>query len=88
MERSILKQYLKYHWGYPGREGAETNEEWESIINRMIELLNNMDVDKYPKRDANTSTVTTYYTEQNDFLENNKKEFFELYSKWFYNLWD
>lgn len=87
IERSILECYLKTHSGFPGVEGAATNEEWEAVIRRMIELLDGMDEDKYPKRDRNMSTAT-YYIEQNNFLENNKKEFFELYSKWFYNLWD
>lgn len=80
MERSILKQYLKTHYGFPGSEGAETNEKWESVIKRMLELLDDMDETKY---DETISIINKI-----DSMEKSKNEFFELYSKWFYDMWD
>ena len=80
MERSILKRYLEIHWCYPGREGAEINEKWESVIKRMLELLEDMDENKY---DETISIINKI-----DSMEKSKNEFFELYSKWFYDMWD
>ena len=80
MERSILKRYLENHYCFPGSEGAETNEKWESVIKRMLELLDDMDETKY---DETISIINKI-----DSMEKSKNEFFELYSKWFYDLWD
>lgn len=91
MERSILKRYLATHCGYPGRECAATNEEWESVVNRMIELLDGMDEEKYENDhewDGKKDTALPYERDKIKCLENNKNEFFELYSKWFYDMWD
>lgn len=38
----IGNHYLKNHLGYPGRDGARNNEEWEAIINQMIEYIDIM----------------------------------------------
>ena len=91
MERSILKRYLETHWGYPGQEGADTNEEWEAVIKRMIELLDGMDEEKYENEnewDGKKDTALSYERDKIKYLEKNKNEFFELYSKWFYDMWD
>lgn len=57
--------------GYPGRDGARTNEEWEGIINQMIGYIDIMLEDE----------------DDNRMLEA-KDPFFDLYSKWFFDLWD
>lgn len=91
MERSILKRYLETHWGYPEREGIDTNEDWESVIHRMIELLDGMDERKYENEhewDGKKDTALSYEKDKMKYLEKNKNEFFELYGKWFYDLWD
>lgn len=81
VQQKIFKNYLKTHWGYPGYGEAATNEQWEAIIQYMIELLGKMDESNYD------------YTRGDPFAHEDemiaaKNEFFELYSKWFYHLWD
>lgn len=60
----------------------EQNEKlWEYTINRMIELLELMD---------NCSPIyeNCDYKEIDEKMHKAKDEFFELFSKYFYNLWD
>ena len=94
--KSILTEYRKCHYGVPiiidnYPHNAKTEEEkalekenedkWNSIIDRMIELLGYMDESNpiYDKMD---------YYQENSAQEKAKNEFFELFSKYFYNLWD
>lgn len=79
-QRQIFTEYLENHFGYPGRYEAETNEGWEAIVRHMIELLNAMDEQQYDG--------SLPYYEENKKIEQAKNEFFELYSKWFFDLWD
>ena len=69
--KAQFQRYLKNHLGYPGRDGARTNEEWEGIINQMIGYIDIMLED-----------------EDDDRMLGAKDGFFELYSKWFFDLWD
>ena len=80
--KSILTSYRKHHWGYPIDIEAE---EWDNIIDKMIALLDDMDecnpkyeIEEYEKE------PTKKYDEMNAA----KDEFFKLFSKYFYNLWD
>ena len=62
----------------------ENEAKWESIVNRMIELLDDMDeyspkYDDYEFKDLKR---------KNAEMESAKNEFFELFSKYFYDLWD
>lgn len=72
--KSILISYRKNHCGYPI---DLENEEWNNIIDKMISLLDDMDEDnpKYNKGDF-------------EEMYKSKDEFFKLFSKYFYNLWD
>lgn len=62
----------------------QNEEKWYSIVDRMLELLDLMD-ESNPKYD--TDEYDDYKKLHND-MEAAKNEFFELFSKYFYNLWD
>jgi hypothetical protein len=85
--KSILPQY-KNHTGTPividnyTEEKADENEaKWYSIIDRMVELLDLMDEHNVRYEDLD-------YAWQYNEMNKAKDEFFELFSKYFYNLWD
>lgn len=80
-QREIFKEYLEHHWGYPGREEAATNEQWEDIVRHMIDLLDKMDENNY-EHNPNEPFAN------DDKMLKAKDEFFGLYSKWFFDLWD
>lgn len=94
--KDILIYYRDHHYGvpilldnYPWK--FETEEEkaiqheneskWNSIVDRMIELLDNMD-------ECNPKYDSMKYLETDKAINQAKDEFFELFSKYFYNLWD
>lgn len=59
----------------------ENEELWNSVINRMIELLELMD-------ERNSVYDNMEYTDSFSKMTAAKDEFFELFSKYFYHLWD
>ena len=72
-------------------EGVENEREaWEAVLSEMIQCLTLMDIDEAQKHlgiaDNNHSIES--YKKLNDFMEDNKNKFFELFSKHFYSLWD
>ena len=95
--RKILKQYKEGHCAYPviidnypctsyptKEEKAlkkANNKLWDSIIDKMINLLDKMDENNpiYNNMDV---------LKQRKLQNKAKKEFFELFSKYFYYLWD
>ncbi len=82
--RSVLTNYRKNHYGYP----AEMSEaEWDKIIGRMIEFLDLMDADN-PKYDEEEYDGGSGLQRQHTEMEAAKDEFFALFSKYFYNMWD
>ena len=83
----ILTEYRKKHVGYV--LGME-NEEWEAIIDEMLYHLKYMDeetVTEELERDVPDDWVASHKT-VNPILEKHKNAFFELFSKYFYDLWD
>ena len=85
--KKILAQYRKNHWGYPGEL---TEEEWEAIVDRMIHCLDMMDenyVSNILEKDMPEDCISSQKS-TDEITEKYKNEFFELFSKWFYNLWD
>lgn len=85
--RKILKDYKAHHWGYPGEL---TPKEWEAIIDRMIYCLDMMDehyIEKLLLEDMSpiytVSSKSTY-----EIMTKYKNEFFQMFSEWFYDLWD
>ena len=82
--RSVLTNYRKNHYGYP----AEMSEvEWDKTIDHMIELLDLMD-DGNPKYDDTEYDGGSGLQRQYAEMEAAKDEFFALFSKYFYNMWD
>ena len=71
MMPQILDHFQKHNQGYPLEVGSA--EEWDNILSRMRELLQKMQKDE-------TYSVTTEGIAAKD-------EFFELFSKYFYDLW-
>ena len=83
----ILKEYKAHHYGCPY---DMTEKEWETIIDDMIYHLYYMneqnvehELSKGISEDCSPSSLTVY-----EVMERHKDDFFELFSKYFYNLWD
>lgn len=71
---------------------SEDNERkaWEDILTEMIECLDNMNEEQiYDKYDLwGKHKTKNNYEYVNDLMNTNKDRFFELFSKYFYDLWD
>ena len=83
----ILTDYRKCHYGYPG---TMTEEEWDAIVDEMIYHLKYMDeetVIEELEKDVPDDWSASWKT-VNFVLEQHKDAFFELFSKYFYHLWD
>ena len=83
----ILTRYKKNHIGYCY---GMTEEEWDAVIDEMLYHLKYMDeetVTEELKRDVPDDWSASYRT-VNPILEKHKNAFFELFSKYFYDLWD
>ena len=82
----LLKQFKKYNDATPYNL---TKEEWDAILDHLIYHLKMMDEDNVIKvltkdmpKDYNSSWESV-----TEIMNRNKKEFFELFSKYFYDLW-
>ena len=83
----ILKDFRKNHCGYPP---SITNEQWDDILDEMIKhltLMNENNIMSELKKGMPDSFEPNYETVM-DVMSRHKNEFFALFSKWFYNLWD
>ena len=83
----ILAEYKKHHHGYPY---DSTEEKWDNIVDDMLHNLYYMDeenVEKELSKDVPENWMVdpqiTY-----EIMNKHKDEFFKLFSKYFYNLWD
>lgn len=69
-------------------------DQWNAILSEMIDCLKLMDEDNAKKHlGFNTAKDVCNMTiedirKRKDLMEKNKNRFFELFSKYFYNLWD
>ena len=85
--KSILTSFRSNHHCYPvisydDRELQEQSEkEYDADIDRMIELLDSMD-------ECSPKYEHTGYNEQYEEMYAAKDEFFKLFVKHFYSLWD
>lgn len=79
--RSMLKYYRTHHCGHPT---YITPTEWNFILDRMITLLEEMD--------ENTCSATfdgiDAHIKKDQYMIQCKNEFFQLFSQYFYDLWD
>ena len=85
----ILTEYRKKHCGIP-MEFENSGEEWDKVIDEMLYHLHYMDeqtvteeLEKDVPDDWTVSSKSVY-----EVLEKHKNAFFELFSKYFYDLWD
>lgn len=83
----ILTRLRNNHWGHPYNL---TEEEWDTVIDEMIYHLKYMDEETVTEElERNVpngwaaSSKTVY-----EILEKHKDQFFELFSKYFFDLWD
>lgn len=84
---NILARYRKVHVGYVY---GMTNEEWEAIIDEMLYHLHYMDEQNVRKELEENVTDDWYASMEavDRIMNKHKDEFFVLFSKYFYNLWD
>ena len=83
----ILVDYKEHHVGYLCQM---TNEDWEKIIDRMINCLYLMDEENISK-ELNKEIPEEWELSNetiNKIQEEHKDEFFKLFSEYFYDLWD
>lgn len=83
----ILTDYRKWHVGYVG---TMTNEEWEAIVDEMLYHLHYMNEETVMnelEKDVPDNWSASYKTVEY-ILDKHKDAFFELFSKYFYHLWD
>jgi hypothetical protein len=85
----ILTEYRNKHWGIP-MEFIESEEKWDEVVDEMLYHLHYMDeetvikeIEKDVPDDWSASHITVH-----EILEKHKDAFFELFSKYFYDLWD
>lgn len=100
--KPILIHLRDYGIGIPGTlvvEGENERAEWEAILTEMIDCLTLMEEDNvyehlfgknwFDEIDySDNSRVLKEWQEVNEVMEQNKNRFFELFSKYFYHLWD
>lgn len=84
---NILAEYRKKHWGYPG---DLTEEEWDDIVDEMIYHLHYMNeqtvIDELEKDVSYEWSVSGKVV--SEIMDKHKDEFFTLFSKYFFCLWD
>lgn len=85
----ILNEYRKKHCGIP-MEFENSEEEWDKVIDEMLYHLHYMDektvteeLEKDVPDDWTVSSKSVY-----EIMKKHKDAFFELFSKYFYDLWD
>lgn len=85
--KPMLEDLLKNHHGYPTEI---SNEEWEAILQEMIDCITLMDEDNATEHlgisDDDYSIGS--YEKIMELMNTSKKRFFELFERWFYCLWD
>ena len=85
--KPMLEHLLKNHCSHPY---SINDEEWEAILKEMIDCLDLMDEYNahahlgFAKYDFSADS----YKKVGELMEEKKNRFFELFSKWFFSLWD
>lgn len=88
--KSMLEDLLIHHTGHPTELSGE---EWEDILREMIRLLSIMDIWDdtvsrknldIPENDRSYNVIKQISAEKQKATE----QFFHLFSKWFWDLWD
>jgi hypothetical protein len=77
-------------WELYNHEDENERIDWENILTEMIECLDLMDEDAAQEHlgiDDDDHSIESYQ-KVTELMDTNKDRFFELFSKWFYCLWD
>lgn len=85
----ILTEYRKTHFGVP-MEFENSEEEWDKVIDEMLYHLHYMDEETVTdelEKDVPDNWSASMKT-VSEVMNKHKDAFFELFSKYFYNLWD
>ena len=85
--KKLLREFIKRNNGYPS---DLTEEEWYEILTTMIKLLYEMDGDELCKRIYDRELYEIPNEAAREIIEkaeNNKEEFFRLFSKYFNHLY-
>ena len=85
--KPMMEQMLRTYNSHPGEITAE---EWEDTLREMIACLTLMDEDAAKEHLGLSDEAWSVEKHQQikATMFENKKRFFELFEKWFYNLWD
>ena len=82
--RDVLRRYRGTHISYPYDQNSDPDTQWDSwnsTIDKMISLLDDMDEDNEKYKDMDMRQMRAP-------LDAAKDEFFALFAKYFYHLWD
>ena len=84
--KDILVTYRNNHNGYPyvsfdDKVQEQAEKKYDEDLDTMIALLDDMD-------EGNPKYNSMKYADVNKTMDSAKDEFFELFSKYFYHLWD
>ena len=88
--KSMLIHLRDHHCGVP-IEFENDDKAWSDVLTDMVSCLNMMDESQvYKELGFNNRLNMTKedYETVYRIMDKNKNEFFELFSKYFYNLWD
>ena len=85
--KPMMEQMLRTYNSHPGEITAEA---WEDTLREMIACLTLMDEDAAKEHLglADEAWSVEKHQQIKATMFENKKRFFELFEKWFYNLWD
>lgn len=85
--QKILLEYKKNHLWYPT---GMSESEWEDIVDEMIRHLRYMDENNVIEElcKGMPKDYVPDYNVVDDIAHKHKDEFFNLFSKYFYHLWD
>lgn len=77
-------------WDLYNHEDKNERIDWENILTEMVECLDMMNEDAAQKHlgIADNDYSVESYQKVNNLMDEKKDRFFELFSKYFYNLWD
>lgn len=85
---ALLKQLEEKGHGYPDcDEATSTFEGWKEVLGEMQYCLAHMNPDEMYDDDIDVSDIAAVEAVDRE-AEENKERFFELFSKYFYHLWD
>lgn len=91
MMKPMLIHLRDHGWGYPFE--FKDREEWEAILTEMVNCLQLMNEDGVEESmgfagENALKMKSEDYKKAYEIMCENKNRFFELFSKYFYSLWD